>query len=72
MSHQAGARWIADERRSHFSPESGQDVSASAYLPDPESQRNTAPCPLYHLPEIARIDWTSLFRMFPYLKLEIH
>ena len=69
MSHQAGARWIADERRSHFSPESGQDVSASAYLPDPESQRNIATCPLRYFPGI---DWTSLFRVFPYLKLEIH
>lgn len=67
MVSQAGARWIAEERRSHFSPDSGQDVSASAYLPYSDEPRNTA-CPLYPLCEIARINWQSLFDLFPHLK----
>ena len=69
MVNQAGARWLAEERGIYDFPQGGQDVSASAYLPDPESQRNIATCPLRYFPGI---DWTSLFRVFPYLKLEIH
>ena len=68
MTSHAGARWLAEDRGIYDFPQSGQDVSASAYLPDPESQRNTVHCPLYPLPEIARIDWASLFALFPHLK----
>lgn len=68
MVNQAGARWIAEDRGLYDVPPSGQDVSASAYLPSPEEPRNTASRPLYPLPEIARIDWESLFALFPHLK----
>jgi hypothetical protein len=52
---QAGARWIAEDRGLYEFPQSGQDVSAQAFQPCLDAQRNIRPCPLYPLREIARL-----------------
>jgi hypothetical protein len=61
---QAGARWLAEDRGLY---DSGQDVSASAMLPCQEASRNTQPCPLYPLREIAIIR-ASLWELYLNLK----
>ena len=56
LTSQSGARWIADELQGlHDLPQGGQDVSASALLPCCEAPSDIRSCPLYPLPDVARI-----------------
>ena len=55
MVSQAGARWLAEDRGLYDVSPGGQDVSAQDFQPSPDEQRNSYPCPLYPLREIARL-----------------
>ena len=66
---QAGARWLAEDRGLYDL--SGQDTGMEIVQSQKEDWcRNS--CPLFPLPLIARIDWDSIFQVFPTLKPEIH